>query len=88
MPPYSIDKEGKTTEKESRLRTDGLQITREDWRGIIALALILSFTIVFIIALVLRVEKDVILTITTVYGSAISGVVSSYFAAKAGEGRK
>jgi len=89
MTPYENDKERKVTvkngEKESKLRVNGKVVTGEDWRAIIALSLIISFLIVLIVALIIGVERDVILTITTVYGSAISGVVSSYFAAKAGE---
>jgi len=81
LPPRH--KAGKTSQKGTKSKKPKLQMKREDWRGLIAVLVILSFVFVLTITIVITHDKEFVSLIAAIFSGVVSAVVTGYFAAKA-----
>jgi len=81
LPPRH--KAGKTSQKGPKVKKPKLQMKREDWRGLIAVLVILSFVFVLTITIVITHDKEFVSLIAAIFSGVVSAVVTGYFTAKA-----
>lgn len=76
-------KRPKTTKKDPGSKKAQLQMKERDWRGLLAVLVVLSFVVVFMITIVITRDKELVGLVAATFSGLVSAVVTFYFTSKA-----